>query len=370
MTNIFYPLLCYYPSQAGGTANAIFWLNNTLDKNNFSCEVISTQFGLVKSIDSKNYSKNHKAIFLRYKGLSYIKYSFKKLKNSEIVQFSSLFFPPTLPILILAILRNKTIIISPRGELYNAAISQKAFKKKIWIRIIKNFQKLINFHATNNFELELIQRTFPKAKSISIIPNYIEMPKRHLIDVNMSFVFIGRINPIKNIHLLISAISKVHEFYPNIKLDILGSARLDYEISYLEDLKKQIKDNSLEKIVYLRGHLEGDIKDKIIASSKALILPSKSENFGNVILEAIAQGTPAIASKNTPWELLEEHKSGMWVDATVESLTSSMLYILNLNEKEYQQMRKNSFDLCDFNFNVKKNINVWEKYYNNIKTYV
>ena len=366
---ILHPLLCYYPSQAGGSANSVFWLNNSLDADNFYAEIVSTKLGLLIPIDSKVFGSNHKAIFLNSITISYIYENILRLNRSKIIQFSSLFFAPNLPILLLAILKNKVVIISPRGELYKSAISNKLLRKNIWLKIIQLFQKSINFHTTNDFELQLIKEKFPKAKSIFIIPNYIEMPKKIELDINMSFVFVGRINPIKNIDLLISAISNVHKLYPNIKLDILGLARLDSEIMYMNSLQTQVKENSLENVVFFRGHLEGNLKNDIIASSKALILPSKSENFGNVILEALAQGTPVIASKNTPWELLKEYESGMWVGSNVKELTKAILDMLALNNTDYKQMRENAFKLCKSKFDIKKNVKVWENYYIKLKSY-
>jgi len=365
---IVHPLLCYFPSQAGGPANAIYWINNSLDPTFFSSEIITTQFGLVNPINSKEYASNHKVAFLKSKGKPFIKLSIKELNTSTIVQFSSLFFPPTLPILFAAIVKNKTVIISPRGELYPAAVNQKRLRKRLWINLIKLVQTKIHFHATNDVELELIQSTFPKAKSVVVIPNYIEMPIKQEQDIMMSFVFVGRINPIKNIHLLISAIAEVFKVFPKVQLDIVGSARLDYEITYMKSLQELIKANALEQVVCFRGHLEGASKDDVIASSKALILPSQSENFGNVVLEALAQGTPVIASKNTPWQLLEEHNAGAWVDSSIQELTNSMMYFLNLETNAYSQMRINSYELCRSNFDIKTNVNIWENYYQTITT--
>jgi len=370
MIKIIRPLLCYYPSQAGGPANSLYWLNCALNPDGFSSVVVATKYGLVSDSDSQTFSANHNVSFFNSKGKSFIKKSIQELKTADIVQFSSLFFPPTLPILFAAIRNNKTIIISPRGELYQAAISQKAFQKKVWISIIKMFQNKIHFHATNTFELEIIKKTFPKAKSTVVIPNYMEMPKKLNLDVTMSFVFVGRINPIKNIDLLISAIAEVIKTHPKVSLVIVGSARLDYEIAYHATLKAQIKQLALEDVVVFKGHLNGEIKNKVIASSKALLLPSKSENFGNVVLEALAQGTPVMASKNTPWAILEEKKAGFWEDSTVENLTKNMLKILDLNKLDYQHMRDNAYNLCKSNFDIKTNINVWEKYYQKITNYV
>ena len=137
----------------------------------------------------------------------------------------------------------------------------------------------------------------------------------------------------------------------------------------MNDLQIQIKENALENVVCFRGHLEGSLKNEIIASSKALILPSKSENFGNVILEALAQGTPVIASKNTPWKLLVEYESGMWVDSNTKELTKAMLELLALDNTDYQQMRKNAFELCKSKFDIKTNIKVWENYYIKLNSY-
>jgi len=367
---ILHPILCYYPSQAGGPANTLYWLNAALNPKTYTCSIIATQFGLVEVIDKKIFSSTHTALFFQNKGKTYIKKSLQELKTSHVVQFSSLFFPPTLPILFSAIRKKKTIIMSPRGELYQAALDQKAIKKKVWLSVMKMFQNKIHFHATNDYELGIIQKTFPKAKSTVVIPNFIQMPKKQDLDITKNFVFVGRINPIKNIHILISAIAEVYKTHPDMTLDIVGSARFDYELDYMASLENQVKELELENVITFKGHLNGAAKNKVIAASKALILPSKSENFGNVVLEALAQGTPVIASKNTPWEVLETAIAGFWVDGTIQELTTSILTLLDLNETTYLQMRKNAYALCKSKFDIQTNSHVWENYYQKITTYV
>ena len=238
MIKILHPLLCYYPSQAGGPANAIYWLNNSLKSNEYQYIVVSTKFGILKKSKNLENNRNKQVTFIDSVGISFLKHCLKHIKNIDIIQFSSLFFIPTLPILLLAIHKKKSIIISPRGELYEAAISQKTFKKKLWITILKVFQNKIHFHASNDFELNLIQKVFSKAKSTIVIPNYIEMPKKQRADIKISFIFLGRINPIKNIHLLISALAKTIKKHPQLQLDIVGSARLPYELEYQKKLQE------------------------------------------------------------------------------------------------------------------------------------
>lgn len=369
-TKILHPVLCYYPSQAGGPANTLYWLNSALTSTTLKSLVISTKFGLKEDINKKTFSRHHYVNFHNSANKEFLKEAKKELNNVDIIQFSSLFFPPTLTLLITAILKKKRIILSPRGELYPAALSQKKVKKLIWISLIKLFQRKINFIATNPFEKELISKKFKKAKSIEIIANFIEIPQKLNLDVENKFVFLGRINPIKNIHTIIKAIALFPNNYNDLKLVIVGDARLPYELEYKQTLITLVKKLNLENRVTFRGHLDNISKNNVLSSSKALILPSKSENFGNVVIEALAQGTPVIASKGTPWKILEEKKAGFWIESDANELANTMLNILNMEKAEYQDLRNNAYSLCISNYDIQKNKDIWLDYYNKIKNNV
>jgi glycosyltransferase involved in cell wall biosynthesis len=364
---IFHPVLCYYPSQAGGPANTVYWLNKTLNTKGIHTNVISTSFGLSEQIKVKKYNDFHKVVFFKAINSLFFKKSIIEIKKTDIVQFSSLFFLPTLVFLLFSVLYNKCIILSPRGELYNAALSQKKYKKYIWLNIIKLFQSKINFHATNLFEKDLIYSHFKRAKSIDIIPNYIEIPIKEELVISNSLVFLGRINPIKNIEVLISSLAVLIKIHPDLKLNIFGEARLDYEMEYLNKLTKQVSKLNLQSAVFFKGHVNGEVKNKMIAASKALLLPSKSENFGNVVLESLAQGTPVIASKGTPWKILENYNAGYWVNDNSKDFVNSLLKLLSLTDNEYKKMRVNAFKLCKEKFDINSNINKWLIYYNKSK---
>jgi glycosyltransferase involved in cell wall biosynthesis len=58
--------------------------------------------------------------------------------------------------------------------------------------------------------------------------------------------------------------------------------------------------------VLLPGPVTGDLKQALLQHSVCLLLPSHRESFGNVVLEALAAGTPVLASVGTPWQPLEE----------------------------------------------------------------
>ena len=64
---VFHPLLHYYPSQVGGPANSIFWLNEALKKNQIETIVLSSNIG----IDLRNNQK-----FMDLSDVKYINYNF------------------------------------------------------------------------------------------------------------------------------------------------------------------------------------------------------------------------------------------------------------------------------------------------------
>lgn len=59
----------------------------------------------------------------------------------------------------------------------------------------------------------------------------------------------------------------------------------------------------------LGGQVEED-KWLDLNGFRVILLVSESENFGNVIIEALSQGTPVIASCGTPWAEIEKKNAG------------------------------------------------------------
>ena len=367
--NIFHPLLLYYPSELGGTANTIYRINSALEKKGIETCVLSTLYGLQgKDLSKHQFDEDLKKVrFVKSSIFYFLLRSIKFVRKCDIIQFSSIFFPPTLPLILIAIIYNKKILLSPRGELYESAIARKSLKKNIYLRFIRIFQKKINFVATCKAESEIISSRFPGASSIEIIPNFIEVKARVLKQLNNQFVFLGRINPIKNLEALIKAFAQLkNSKCDGLKLHLMGSAKLEYEKKYLSELNELIKFLKVKDKIFFHGHITGKEKDDILASSLALILPSHSENFGNVVLEALALGTPVIASKNTPWNVLEKYYAGYHVDNDPNSLSEAMLSILNQNDIEGETMRSNAYDLCNLKFNIDNNIDLWVEYYKRI----
>ena len=179
-------------------------------------------------------------------------------------------------------------------------------------------------------------KIFQKSK-IVVQPNLIEttyndVPQNRSNDI----VFLGRINPIKSIDKLIKALPLSDLFMKSEgKLLIIGAARLPEEIVYKKRLEELIIGCKLDEKVVFVGTKIGHEKLELLNYSKVLVLPSESENFGNVITEALSQSTPVIASIGTPWQILKDKKIGWWTSNTPENLAKVLDELYSLSEKEY-----------------------------------
>jgi len=259
----------------------------------------------------------------------------------------------------------KMVLLSPRGEFFPNAID--SLKKRIVIIIYKTFQKRIIFHATSSEEYKHIKKIFPLSR-IVIQPNFVLIPEQKKDKIkSKNIVFLGIIYCVKKIENLIEAVSMSKIFKESrSKILIAGKPLVERDFDYKLKLDNFIKELNLEDSVEFIGEIFGNDKEEFLNNAYLLVLPSESENFGNVVVEALSQSTPVIASKGTPWQLLQETNSGWWVDNNPSSLAKTIDTALSMSEEEYLIMCKNSLELVqsEFNIHTSKN-NKWVEIYNN-----
>lgn len=68
------------------------------------------------------------------------------------------------------------------------------------------------------------------------------------------------------------------------------------------------------------------------------VLPTHSENFGSVVIEALAHRVPVVCTKEAPWEELETHNCGWWIDIGVEPLVNALKEAMSLSDEERAAM--------------------------------
>jgi glycosyltransferase involved in cell wall biosynthesis len=108
---------------------------------------------------------------------------------------------------------------------------------------------------------------------------------------------IGKYREYKNHFFVVDALSKVT--HPEkFELTIIGQLSNDSERSYYSRLEQYVKEKHLEDVIHLRGHVDFNKMDTVYANHDVLVLASKNETAGMVILEAMSQGLCVVSSIN------------------------------------------------------------------------
>jgi glycosyltransferase involved in cell wall biosynthesis len=76
--------------------------------------------------------------------------------------------------------------------------------------------------------------------------------------------------------------------------------------------------------VKFRGHVDGSEREAAFQSASAVVLPTYSENFGNVVAEALIRGLPVMTTTGTPWSAVAELKLGWYVQPNVGDLRQAL----------------------------------------------
>lgn len=202
-------------------------------------------------------------------------------------------------------------ILSSRGMLHPGALSQKKWKKKVFLRVFKlmEYHHKVLFHATDQEEVKHISSQFGEPATIFTAGNYptnIGFSNRVEKETgSLKLVSIAILSPMKNILLVLQALQQVEA---TIQYDIYGPVK---DENYRDECLLQIKSLPKNVSVFIHKEIEPFEVPNVLADADVFILPSKSENFGHAMYEALSAGLPLITSHNTPWTELESTKAGI-----------------------------------------------------------
>lgn len=235
---------------------------------------------------------------------------------------------------------HKPYLITPRGMLYPQDIrkSNELLKRfSLFIRLKRDLNKAACVHVTCMEEMKHC-RDLGITSPIAVIPNPIEIQcfKEQKMDDRFRVGYLGRLHSRKNVQSLIYAFAELGGKVEKAELLIIGGGDDAYEVF----LKKEVKRLQLTNVRFT-GFLTGQEKKNAIASLSVLAMPSEFENLGNVILEGLVRGIPCIATKGSPWEELQTHHCGWWVEYNQKAITEAIEQALYTPQQELLVMGEN-----------------------------
>jgi glycosyltransferase involved in cell wall biosynthesis len=130
---------------------------------------------------------------------------------------------------------------------------------------------------------------------------------------------LGRIHPKKGLDCLVRAWAQLEREHPEWRLRIIGPS----ELGHNEELRALAEKMNLRR-VSIEGPVYGDGKLAVMRAADVFVLATLNENFAITVAEALAAGTPVIATKGSPWSGLETEGCGWWVEHGVEALVASL----------------------------------------------
>jgi glycosyltransferase involved in cell wall biosynthesis len=112
----------------------------------------------------------------------------------------------------------------------------------------------------------------------------------------------------------------------------------------------------------------GDNKIKLIRRADVVVLPSYSENFGNIVAEALACERPVITTTGTPWKEIENIGCGYYIQPNQEELYEAMKDVYQKSKEELEEMGKKGRKYIFENFNWESKAKEIFKYLKEIVT--
>lgn len=271
----------------------------------------------------------------------------KKIINSsdyDITYLNGFFSEYTIKYLLLRkvkLIKNKPVIIVPRGDLANGALSLKSLKKKSFIKLNKFFglYKNLTWQATSHEENVDIKNIMGHDADVHTIGNFAPKVQESSIEIRspkveneLNIIFISRITKVKNIKFAIEQITKLEG---KVKFDIYGPVSDD---EYWKECLDLIEKSPSNIVVKYNGSIENKKVSKVLRSADIMFLPTLGENFGHVIVESLIAGTPILISDQTPWRNLVKHGVGWDIPLDCpEKYVQKLQYVMGLNEEKYVQ---------------------------------
>jgi glycosyltransferase involved in cell wall biosynthesis len=268
--------------------------------------------------------------------------------------------------LLLSIVPQK--ILSVRGMLHPGALSQKKFKKKIFINFLKliNIKNRVNFHSTDQSEKEYILNNFGNDSSVYIAGNYPrqlnnnQINKRFKEKGKLNLISLALISPMKNHKIVLQALL---ECTGEIEYYILGAIK---DHSYWKDCLQIIEKMPANIKVIIQGEIPPANITAYISHSDVMIMPSKSENFGHSIIESLYMGKPVITSNFTPWNELKQNNAGLNVNILVDDIKNAINYFVDMSDEEYRNYATSSITYAKKSIDLSANFTAYKNMFNQL----
>ncbi len=244
-------------------------------------------------------------------------------------------------------------VMSPRGMLEKKLIEQQsAVAKSVLIGFIERYflEQASAVHVTSPREAVELAKFGFRLPQVYEIPNGVDSQppagqgqSPQLANETGKFaLFIGRIHRKKGLDRLIAALPHA----PLIRLVVAGND----EDGYTGELQSQAERLGIADRVTFVGPVYGNGKSSLLSRAAFVVVPSYSENFGNVVLEALAHGTPVVLTPEVGASDLLKGRGVAVITDGAPAVLGSAMSALNVDDVAREAMGRRGRELIEREF--------------------
>jgi glycosyltransferase involved in cell wall biosynthesis len=257
-----------------------------------------------------------------------------RVPSFDIMHLHSVFLWPTYAAARVAAAAGLPYLVAPRGMLSKVAIHGKSrLLKSLWIRMFeqKTLRDAAAIHVTTDLETAELNALGLDLSEIVCVPNSVSWPARHsplsagpFAKIPRPYVlFLSRIDWKKGLDRLIQAWKRIP---PHVSLIIAGND----EEGYSRKLRKIADQNEVRERIHFLGPVSDADKWALYENALMFVLPSYSENFGNVVAEAMAMGCPVVVTPEVGLaHVVRESGAGVVADGDPDAVACAICSLLD-----------------------------------------
>lgn len=234
--------------------------------------------------------------------------------------------------------------IRPHGSLNDSDMRRKHLLKALYLRTAGR-ATLANakfIFCTSQQEAEMAAR-WGRTVVIPLGAVAPEAPARGRELRRYSAVFIGRMTEKKGIEIFLDAISLLTARFPQRRYLIAGpddEARLERSAELVSKLKA-------DGVLEVRGYIDSNERDAILRDSEVFVLPSRDENFGIAVAEALAAAIPVVITPGVSHsKVIEGIGGGLVVSRTAADVAAGIEQVWRLDKHDYNRMAATASQLA------------------------
>jgi glycosyltransferase involved in cell wall biosynthesis len=164
------------------------------------------------------------------------------------------------------------------------------------------------------------------------------------------FLFLSRLHQKKGCDLLVQAFASVAATAPHLDLVMAGPDQVGLQTK----LQKLAADLGLAPRIHWPGMLQGDLKWGALRACEAFVLPSHQENFGIVVVEALAAGRPVLITNQVNiWRDIHEDAVGFIDDDTLDGTERLLRRWLALSHDDQAAMAARTYNSFSRRYSMK-----------------